>query len=134
MPGNEARIAVEIVHLELYIVPRKHRAAFRKSLQEPIRIAQKITHAGGGSGPYFYRVEPQRARRGTPQIGTILRVKPNEDLWVEIAFYRDWRRRRSILRKIWGNPKFVASVGVSEGLVSRRPNAWGVANAALQEL
>jgi len=62
-------------------------------------------------------------------LGSLQSVRPNEDLWIEVAFYPSWQRRRSILKKIWGNAKFTASVGASDSFVSRRPRTYGVANA-----
>src|SRR5712691_3200222 len=117
MPLKLRTTADDVVHIELYVVPRKHRVAFRRSLREPIGIAQTITRAGGGSGPHFYRVDVERSSRTAPSIGSLLKARPNEDLWIEIAFYPSWQRRRSTLKKIWGNAKFTASVGASDSFV-----------------
>jgi hypothetical protein len=124
----------EIVHVELYVVPRKHRAAFRASLRSPIRFARSITRAGGGTGPDYYLLDPRRARRGTPQLGAFLFVRPTEDLWVEIAFYPNWQKRRLILRRIWADPRFTVAAHDIERFVARRPRAWGVANGSLAKL
>ena len=129
MPLRQRTTVDDVVHVELYVVPRKYRTAFRKSLREPIGIAQSITRAGAGHGPDFYRVDIERSSRTAPSIGSLLKVRSNEDLWIEIAFYPSWQRRRSILKKIWGNSKFTASVGAIDSLVSRRPRSYGVANA-----
>jgi len=56
MPLKLRTTADDVVHIELYLVPRNI-ATFRGSLREPFGIAQTITRADGGSGSYFYRVD-----------------------------------------------------------------------------
>ena len=119
-----------VVHLELYVVPKTRRAEFRRRARKPIAYARRMTRAVGGSGPHFYRVDQQRAAPGVVRLGRLFNVKPTEDLWLELTFYRDRRGRRAIVRNIWRTEGVAASIEALEALNSKRPGAWAIANAS----
>ena len=118
-----------MVHLELYVVQKTRRGEFRRRARKPIAYAREVTRAGGGSGPHFYRVDEQRGVGGVERLGKLFKVKPTEDLWVELTFYSNRRARRATVRKIWKTEGIAASLAALENLNSKRPGAWAVANA-----
>lgn len=123
-----------MVHLELYVVPKSRRAEFRRRARKPIAYAREITRAGGGSGPHFYRVDEQRAVRGVERLAKLFRVKPTEDLWVEVTFYANRSERRATMEKIWKAEGIAASIEALESLNSKRRGSWAIANATRQSV
>ena len=123
-----------VVHLELYVVPKSRRAEFRRRARKPIAYARKITRAGGGSGPHFYRVDEQRAVGKVERLAKLFKVKPTEDLWAEVTFYANRKERRTTVRKIWKTERIAASIEALESLNSKRPGAWAAANATRQSV
>lgn len=121
-----------MVHLELYVVPKRLRAEFRRRARNPIAYAREITRSGGGSGPHFYRVDEQRPVGGVERLARLFKVKPTEDLWVEVTFYPNRRERRATLKKIWKTAEIAASIEALESLNSKRPGAWAIANGTHQ--
>lgn len=123
-----------VLHLELYVVPKRRRAEFRRRARNPIGYAREITRAGGGSGPYFYRVDVQRSVGGVERLAKLFKVKPTEDLWVEVTFYASKSRRRATVKKIRKTEGIAASLEALESLNSKRSGAWAIANATHQPL
>lgn len=135
MPLTRTSISVgEVIHLEVYAVPVRHRTEFRRRARKPIARAREITRAGGGNGPHFYRLEPRRVVGGVPGLEKLLKVRPSEDLWVEITFYPNSRRRQAIIKSIRSDVELEASLESLESLVSKRSGAWAIANAVLQPI
>ena len=122
----------DVIHLELYVVPKGRRAEFRRLARQPIAYARDITRAGGGSGPHFYRVDEKRAVGGVERLAKLFKVKPTEDLWVEVTFYASKRERRATLMKIRKTEGIAASLEALESLNSKRPGTWAIANATRQ--
>lgn len=127
--SKKNRMPAEVVHLELYVVPRRHRRDFLKSLRGPVKVARTIERRRGGSGPLFYRVDVQRRSYTAPSIGSLLGVRQDEDLWVEIATYPSWKQRHLAMRKIWSNLQITASLEDTDRFVSRGRRSYGVAEA-----
>ena len=123
-----------MLHLELYVVPKSRRVEFRRRARKPIAYAREMTRAGGGSGPHFYRVDEQRAVAGVERLAKLFKVKPTEDLWVEVTFYANRRDRRATVRNIRKTEGIAASIEALESLNSKRPGAWAIANATHQPL
>lgn len=123
-----------VVHLELYVVPKSRRAEFRRRARKPIAYAREVTRAGGGSGPHFYRVDDQPAVDGVERLAKLFKVKPTEDLWVEVTFYGNMRKRLATVRKIRKTKGIAASLEALESLNSKRPGAWAIANATRQDV
>ena len=123
-----------MLHLELYVVPKRRRAEFRRRARIPIAYAREITRAGGGSGPHFYRVDEQRAIDGVERLANVFRVKPTEDLWVEVTFYPNRSGRRATVKKIRKTDGIAASLEALESLNSKRRGAWAIANATHQSV
>lgn len=123
-----------MIHLELYVVPKSRRGEFRRRAREPIAYARGVTRAGGGSGPHFYRVDERRAVGGVERLARLFKVKPTEDLWVEVTFYANSRERRATVKKIRTTDGIAASIEALERLNSKRRGAWAIANATHQPL
>lgn len=49
-----------------------------------------------------------------------MKVRPNEDLWVELVYYPNKTRMKNIIRRIWKHPEFAAIATGLDRLVSRR--------------
>ncbi len=79
-------------------------------------------------GPWLFLLEPRPRRRTSPQnLRTALGVKSDEDLWLELAFYRNPSARRRTLRSIWEDPRVARTAGRVEALNRTRNRSWTVA-------
>jgi len=136
MSRNQVVLPLSTLHLELFVSSRKNRARISRILQKVYRIARRLTQDGGGNGPWVFLVDPKSPNRKVPRLRTLLDVRPDEDLWVELVFYPNRARRRTTIRRIWNDQEFVATVGPLEQLISRRKLAYGgtVANASLKPI
>ena len=92
----------------------------RKLLRNVYRIARKITHGGGGFGPWVFLADPDPKKTSTVRLRRLLGLKPEEDLWVELAFYPDKTRMRSIIRQIWKHPQIETVMRPLGPLLSKR--------------
>lgn len=135
MPPKGTRASYgDVIHVEVYVVPRRDRTEFRRRARKPIALVREITHTRGGSGPHFYRVDTQHLGHGVLGLGNLFKVRSNEDLWVEITFYPNSQSRQAIMNEVWKNEELAASIEALESLNSKRPGAWAMANAVLQTL
>ena len=123
-----------VVHLELYVVPKSRRAEFRRKARRPIAYAREITRVGGGSGPHLFRVDEQRTVGGVERVAKLFKVTPKEDLWVEVTFYSNTRKRVATVRKIRKTEGIDAALEALESLNSKRPGAWAIANATREHI
>jgi len=89
-------------------------------------IARTTTHERGGSGPWSYLLEPKRGRKSSPSIRTLFNVRPNEDLWAEVAFYPNRSNLRGTINRIWDRPDFRAVVVEVESLNATRKGSHSV--------
>lgn len=92
----------------------------RGLLRKVYRIARRITHDGGGFGPWVFLADPDPRTTRTVRLRRLLGLKPEEDLWVELAFYPNKTRMRSIIRQIWTHPQIEAVMSPLTPLYSRR--------------
>lgn len=75
---------------------------------------------GGGSGPWVFLVDPDPPNRRTQRLRGILGLRPNEDLWVELAFYPNKGRMKNTIRRIWKQPGFIEAATGLDGFLSKR--------------
>lgn len=108
----------------------------RRITRKVYRIARQVTEDEGGIGPRVFLVEQDPPSPKTPRLRSIFGLRPQEDLWVELAFYPNKVRMKRIIRKIWKLPQFNALAGTLDSLVSKREVGYqGThAYAALQDL
>jgi hypothetical protein len=122
------------LHLELWVALRKDRARLGRTLRKLYGIAGRITEDGGGSGPWLFLVDPDSSNPKTARLRTILGLRPKEDLWVELAFYPNRVRMRSIIRRVWKQPGVLVNAGALDDLLSTRKAGYKatIAYAALK--
>lgn len=92
----------------------------RKLLRNTYRIARKITQDRGGFGPWVYLTDPDQRNTRTVRLRRLLGLKPEEDLWVELTFYPNKTRMRSIIREIWKHPRIGTVMSPIAPLLSKR--------------
>ena len=100
------------------------------------RIARRVTETEGGSGPRVFLVEQDPPSPKTPRLRSILGLRPEEDLWVELTFYPNKVRMKKIIGKIWKQKQFTTHADELESLLSKRKVGYQgtLAYAALQQL
>ena len=100
------------------------------------RIARQVTEDEGGSGPRVFLVEHDPPNPKTPRLRTILGLRPQEDLWVELTSYPNKVSMKRIIRKIWKQQQFITHANKLESLLwTRKVGYQGtLAYAALQHL
>ena len=108
------------LHLELWVALRKDRTQVSRILRKLYGVARRLTQDGGGSGPWVFLVDPDPTNPKTARLRTILGLRPEEDLWLELVFYPNRVRMRNIIQRISKDPQFMASAGALDGLTSRR--------------
>lgn len=108
------------LHLELWVALRKDRTRINRILRKTYRIARRITLDGGGSGPWAFLIDQDPPHPKTPRLRTVLGLKPEEDLWVELAYYPNKVRMRNIIRQIWKHPQFNTYAPALDSLLSKR--------------
>ena len=54
-------------------------------------------------------------------------MKPDEDLWLELAFYPGTLAMRNILRLVWKSPHVAGLAQQVEGLQRKRDRSWTLA-------
>lgn len=108
------------LHFELWVANRKDRAKMRRSLRNVYRIARKITHDGGGFGPWVFLADPDQKKTSTVRMRRLLGLKLEEDLWVELTFYPNKTRMRSIIHDIWKHPQIEKVMSPLGPLLSKR--------------
>ena len=92
------------LHLELWVALRKDRMRISRIIRKTYRIARRITLARGGHGPWAFLVDHDPTQSKTPRLRSILGLRPEEDLWVELAYYPNKVRMKNIIRRIWKQP------------------------------
>ena len=108
------------LHFELWVARRKDRTKLRKLLRNVYRIARKITHDRGGYGPWVFLADPDPKETSTVRLRRLLGLKPEEDLWVELTFYPNKTRMRSVIRQIWKHPQIGTVMRTLGPLLSKR--------------
>lgn len=128
--------SLPILHIELWVALRRDRAQMRQITRKIYRIARQFTEDEGGSGPRVFLVEQDPPNPKTPRLRSILGLRPQEDLWVELTSYPNKVRMKRIIRKIWKEPEFITHASKIESLLSKRKVAHQgtLAYAALQDL
>jgi hypothetical protein len=99
-------------------------------------VARRITLEGGGSGPWVFLVDPDPKNVKTARLRTIMGLRPEEDLWLELVFYPNRARMRAIIRRIWKVPGFGPHAIALEALISKRKAGYDatLAYAALKQI
>lgn len=122
------------LHLDVWVALRRDRARVSRILRKIYAVARRITHDGEGSGPWVNLVEPDPANVRTARLRTILGLRPDEDLWVELAFYPSTVRMRRIIKRIWKHPQVMGNAGALDALVCSRKTGYQatIAYAALR--
>jgi len=110
----------QTLHYETWVALRKNRDQIRKGLRKTYRIARRITKANGGYGPWTFLVDADPAHPKTARLRKILGLKPEEDLWMELVFYPNKERMKSIIKQIWNEPEFTKVAGSTDKLLSKR--------------
>ncbi|HEV2218429.1 MAG TPA: hypothetical protein VGV88_12765 [Candidatus Dormibacteraeota bacterium] len=77
-------------------------------------------------------MDEQPAVGGIERLANLFKVNRTEDLWVELTFYSNRRRRSATVRKIRKTEGIAVSLEALESLNSKRPGAWAIANASRQ--
>ena len=128
--------SLPVLHLELWVALRKDRARMRVVTRKIYGVARRVTESEGGSGPRVFLVDQDPPKPKTPRLRNLLGLRPQEDLWVEMAFYPNKIRMKKIIRKIWRNPGFNANASKLDSLVSKRKIGYPgtLAYAILQPL
>jgi len=109
-----------IQHLELFVSLRRDRARVRRVLKSVYAVARPVTQEGGGAGPWVYLVDRDPLVTPTQRLRATLDLQPDEDLWIEVAFYRDRAAMRKTIKRIWQSPDFAKPVTELGGLLSAR--------------
>lgn len=65
-------------------------------------------------------VERDPPKPKTPRLRSSLGLKPQEDLWIELAFYPNKIRMKKIIRRIWKQPQFIKHASKIDNLLSKR--------------
>ncbi len=87
--------------------------------------ARALTEGRGGHGPWLYLVERSSRRRRRPAtVDSAVHARPNEDVWIEVTFYPDPARRRSILRALWADARIRRKAVAAERHNRKRPRSW----------
>ena len=92
----------------------------RKLLGDVYRIARRITLDGGGFGPWVFLADLDPRKTRTVRLRRLLGLKPEEDLWVELTFYPNKTRMRSIIRQIWKHPQIKKVMSPLGPVLSKR--------------
>ena len=109
-----------MLHLELWVALRKNRKQLSRILRKIYGVARRVTEDEGGSGPWVFIVDPDPPNPKTPRLRSVLGLKRNEELWVELAFYPSKVRMRNIISRIWQHASVLAAARTLEPLLSKR--------------
>ena len=112
------------LHLELWVSLRKNRARVGRALRKLYRVARSITTSRGGDGPWLFLVQPDPTTTKTARLRSILALRPEEDLWVELAFYPNHSLMRDIINSIWDDKRFKGSASELARLISKRRKGY----------
>jgi hypothetical protein len=95
-----------------------------------------MTQDGGGSGPWVFLVSPDPENPKTARLRTVMGLRPEEDLWLELVFYPNRTRMRAIIRRIWKEPRFALHAEALDGLISKRKVGYAatLAYASLKQI
>ena len=118
------------VHVELFVVPRSDRTKLRRRYRVLFRKVRPRTRAKGGAGPALFLIEGRPRRRMPQGLRKILHVRPDEDLWLELAFYRGAPAMRETLRSLWRDAEVVRLAEATESLYRRRNRSWIIATGS----
>jgi hypothetical protein len=124
------------LHLELWVALRKDRTRLSRILRRTYKVARRITQGGGGNGPWVFLIDQDPMNAKTTRLRTILGLRTEEDLWLELVFYPNRVSMRNIIRRIWIDPQFGGYAATLDSLISRRKAGYEatVAYAALKVL
>jgi len=115
-----------MLHLEFFATPTAKRGRVLRQMSAVYGIAGRVTKDGGGSGPWAYLLEPKRSRRASASVRTMFNVRPDEDLWAELAFYPSRSNLRRTIGRIWKRPDFRRVVTRAESLNANRKRSSSV--------
>ena len=65
-------------------------------------------------------VDRDPPRPKTPRLRSLLGLKPQEDLWMELASYPNKALMKKIIRRIWKQPQFIKHASKMDNLLSKR--------------
>jgi hypothetical protein len=113
-----------VQHLEVFVSLRKDRARIRRVLRSVYALARPVTEEGGGAGPWACLVDPDPPDPPTRRLRATLELRPDEDLWVELAYYPDRAAMRKIIKRVWPSPEFAGRAAGLHGLLSVRRTGY----------
>ena len=102
-----------------------------RAMRKLYRAAGTITTDRGGAGPWAYRIDPLPSRRGRTRLRQLFNVRPDEDLWVELTFYRNHAEIRRTIGRIMKAPGLDLLLAAAERANVHRPRSWSVDLARL---
>ena len=121
------------IHVELFVTARLDRGRVRRSCRDLYARVRPTTARAGGDGPWLYLLKTPTRRLTWPEhLRRALGVRPDEDLWLELAFYPSIRRGRSIIRSLRKDPEVRATALTAEGYNIRRRRSWTISNGDAQ--
>lgn len=124
-PSNRPLVPpLPTMHLELWVTHRKDRTRASRLLRKSYEVARRVTQEGGGNGPWLFLIDPDPKEPTTTRLRTTLRLRPDEDLWLELVFYPNRARMRKIIRQIWKEPGFTVNAAALDRLISRRRTGY----------
>lgn len=112
--------SVPKLHFELWVALRKDRARMSRITRSLYRVARRITQDGGASGPWLFLVDQDPPNPKTRRLRKSLGLKPHEDLWMELVFYPNRVRMKTIIKQIWKQPQVNALADTLDSLLSKR--------------
>lgn len=120
------------VHVELFVVPRSKRSELLHRSRDLYRVVRPPTRRRNGVGPWLFLLEGKPRRRTIPQnLRSVVEVRPDEDLWLELAFYSGPSAMRETLRQLWKRPQVVRLAQEVERLSRKRSRSWTIATGAV---
>lgn len=121
------------MHVEFFVTARADRRRVVAACRDLYASARALTERHGGRGPWLYLVERSSRRRRRPAtLTSAVHARPNEDVWIEVTFYPDPARRRSILRALWADARIRQKAVPAERHNRKRPRSWFLGIGALR--
>lgn len=116
------------IHAELFVTPRSKRAQVRRGTRDLYSVVRPWTEGKGGAGPLLFLLEARPRSRDWPEnLRDSLGVRPDEDIWLELAFYPSDSARRRLIRTLWGTARVPQLARRVERLTRRRKGCWTLA-------
>jgi len=129
-PGSRRHAAI---HVELFVTARRNRGRLRRSCRDLYARVRPATARAGGDGPWLYLLsQPTRPLAWPEHLRRALGVRPDEDLWLELAFYPSIRRGRTTIRTLRKDPEIGEKAAAAEGYNLRRRRSWTISNGDSQ--